>query len=292
MKGTAAISGIILLGFQMISCVSEDYLSCPDFGKYRVTFSTVDSLRFPEKMYMSLIYKEESNLINLNGSGEFVKDACKAGFTSEKILKLPPGDFRFSSLSCTSPLIIENGMCKMFNGKLFLFADTLGRVVKRYENSVKLNLYPVNSLILAQCILDNDLAKEYEIKDFAISAPDDSNVLINQGNGVASYSDSITDFYDHFELSSDGTLFRYYCVPFRGGCYVNFRITLALRNSNTAEGKDAIRVLLNRLYLKSDIEQGKLYRFTFEVSALEINCKSTSVSDWTDYQFDGEIPVI
>ena len=292
MKISVALVGIILLCFQVASCVSEDYLSCPDFGKYRVIFNSGDSLKFPEKMYMSLIYKEQSHEISLHGSGLYVKDAHKSCFTSEKILKLPPGDFRFSSLSCSSPLIVENGICKMYNGELYLFADTLGRVVKRYENSVKLNYFPVNSLILAQCILDKELAKDYEIKDFAISAPDDSNVMINHTNGLASGSGSITDYFDHFRLSSDGALFRYYCVPFRGGCYVNFRITLALKTLNTVEDMDKLLILLNHLYLKSDIEQGKVYKFTFEVSALEINCKSTTVTDWIDYQTEGEIPVI
>ncbi len=292
MKISVALVGIILLCFQIASCVSEDYLSCPDFGKYRVTFSSGDSLKFPEKMYMSLIYKEQSNDMSLQGSGQYVKEADKSCFTSEKILKLPPGEFRFSSLSCSSPLIVENGMSKMYNGELYLFSDSVGRVVKRYENSVKLNYSPVNSLILAQCILDNELAKYYEIRDFAISAPDDTNVRINHTNGLVSGSGSITDYFDHFRLSIDGTLFRYYCVPFRGGCYLNFRITLSLKTPNTVEEKDKILILLNHLFLKSDIEQGKVYKFTFEVSALEINCKSTTVTDWTDYQTEGEIPVI
>ncbi len=73
---------------------------------------------------------------------------------------------------------------------------------------------------------------------------------------------------------------------------MNFRITLALKGFNSFTGKDTTMVLRNHLYLKSDIEQGKIYKFTFEVSALEINWKSTTVSDWDEYQSDGEIPVI
>lgn len=292
MKILGYMAGITLLCFQISSCINEDYLSCPDFGKYRVTFICRDSVKFPAKMYMSLIYRDESSVLNLSGIERYVKDEERSRFTSDKSLKLPPGDFRFSSLSCTAPLEVENGVCKMSNRELYLFADTLGRVIKLYENSIKFNYYPVNSFILAQCILDNDLAKEYEIRDFAISAPDDSNVRIDHENGIASYSESITDYFDHFQTNSDGTLFRYYCVPFRGGCYVNFRITLALKTLNTDEGKDKQRVLLNHLYLKSEIEQGKIYKFVFEVSALEINWKSTTISDWNEYLFDGEIPVI
>jgi len=292
MKMTGRVIWLIFFCFSQSSCISEEYLECPDYGKYRVIFTTKDSLKMPEKMYMSLIYREQNNGLNLYGREQYIKPANKADFTSDKTLKLLPGNYRFYSLSGSEPLIFENGLCRMKNRVLYLYGDTLGRVVKSYGNRIELKYYPVNSLILAQCILDKELAIEYEIKDFAISAPDDSSVVINPENGSATSSGTITEFFDYFELSKDVNLFWYCCVPFRGGCYINFRITLVSKNLNLNEGEEKIRVLRNRLFLNSDIEQGRVYKFTFDVSALEISCKSTTVSDWDEYESDGEIPVI
>jgi hypothetical protein len=286
------ISGFALCCLLTSCCISENYTLCPDFGKYRVNFYLKDSIIHKDKMYMTLYYSQESSGEVIKGFERYEKEAYNMNPDSEKTFRLPPGHFRFCALLSSSPVVVQNDNYKMENRCLYFFGDTVERIIKKSENRVILRCAPVNAIIQAQCTLDPSLSAGYEIKDFSMSSPDDTGITINPENGKSGYSESITEFYDHFELENSGTIFQYCCVPFRGGCYINFRITLTNNALKVKANDGDVRVLKNRIFLKSNIEQGKIYRFSFDVTALEIRCKSTTVIDWDEYYSEREIPFI
>jgi len=265
---------------------------CPDYGKYRVTFYEKSRLYERAAMNAIVIFKSVDRDENISGIIRFTRASGDSVLKQEKPFRLYPGEYNFKAILTKSPIQYNNKMVKIKNKELHVMSDTIERISKQGENRVLLTFALSNSLIEVKCNLSPKYKELYEVGDIEISAPDDRDIFLDTESGICNYSQTITDYYDHFMYSESSDIFEYYCVPFIGGRYLNFRFKLYPPYINEESENDQPIILQSRLFLNMDIAQGKVYRFTFDVTPYEINYLSTSVRDWFDNDSITEIPLL
>ncbi len=274
------------------SCIKENYSICPDYGKYRVTLYEKSRLNQKAEMNAIVIYSSVNSDNSLNGINRFTRAPGDSILKQEKPFRLYPGEYTFKAFLTKDSIQYNNKMVKIKNQELHVMADTIERVTKRGENRVLLTFVLSNSLIEVKCNLDPKYKDLYQVCEVEMSAPDDKDIFLDTESGNCNYSQKITEYYDYFLYSDISDIFEYYCVPFLGGCYLNFRFRLYPVNEDEDSENDETIILQSRLFLNMEISQGKAYRFTFDVTPYEINYLSTSVRDWFDNDCIDEIPLL
>jgi len=274
------------------SCIKENYSICPDYGKYRITFCQRSGIEQKAAMNAIVIYNSVDREGSSSGVCRFTRAPGDSMLNQEKPLRLYPGDYNFKAFLTKGAIQFNNNMVKIKNRELHVMADTIERVSKRGENRVLLTFVLSNSLIEVKCNLDPKYKNLYQVYDVEMSAPDDRDIFLDTESGCCNYSQSITEFYDYFLYSEISDIFEYYCVPFLGGCYLNFRFRLCPLNVDEDSVSEQTIILQSRLFLNMEISQGRAYRFTFDVTPYEINYLSTSVRDWFDNDCIEEIPLL
>jgi hypothetical protein len=271
------------------SCVKESYVNCPDYGKYRVLFYDKNEDGERREMRGAIFYKNiDTPTTEVGVYSCSLKDESPSVIT-ERVVRLYPGLYRFYSVLRTKQLDNIMDIVKMKNLDLYMITDVVERVTKSGENRVMFEYCFANSMIEAKCTMDQEFMEEYYIYDFELSAPDDTDILLNLDSGICNYATQITDFYDHFRYNGKKDLFEYLCVPVLSGNFLNFKITIKRESPQMgSEISDSI-VLKTRVYLLSNIEQGKITRFHFNVTPHEISYLSTTVEDWKDYEQEEDI---
>ncbi len=276
----------------LLSCIKENYDFCPDYGKYKVLFTSAGAETGSDIEYLSVRYNGLNVNENIVGYHDYSKVRGDSLFQSQNLLKLPQGKFSFNALISNSPIIKEEGMFKMTNGIVFLIGKTVKNIIKKKCNIIGIRLSLCNSLIQVKCNLSSSLSDEYLIENLNISAPCDSSVLLNLLSGKCNYSGRTTQKYDYFRINRSKGLYEYYTVPISSGCILNFRLTLVPKN-NPVDGKENIsKILTTKIHLNHNIEQGKIYLFNFDVIGPGLNHISTTVFDWENIETEGIIPFI
>ncbi len=287
MKRVQLISALLLLAI-VTSCVKEIYTNCPDYGKYKVLFYNKRGSAVRGEMNGAILYRDNTGLSDENGTYECLLKEDSSTILTDRRVRLFPGEYRFCSIIRTTESKNIMDIVKMKNRDLHMFADEVDRIIKSGENRVVFEYRIVNSVIEARCTLDESFSEEYYIYDLEISAPDDTDILLDMESGVCNYSTRITEFYDHFRYVEERDIFEYFCVPLISGNFLNFRITIKREQTGDIREVSDDIILKTRLYLISNIEQGKITRFSFNVTPHEIKYLSTTVEDWKDYDDDEE----
>lgn len=274
------------------SCIKENYSMCPDYGKYRITLYERSGVEKKAAMSAIVIYNSVERESSSSGICSLTKAPGDSLLKQERPLRLFPGVYNFKAFLTKGPIQYNNKMVKIKNQELHVMADTIERVSKLGENRVLLTFVLSNSMIEVKCNLDPKYKDLYQVYDVEMSAPDDRDIFLDTESGSCNYSQTITEYYDYFLFSEISEIFEYYCVPFLGGCYLNFRFKLCPVDVDEDRESDGTIMLQTRLFLNMDINQGKAYRFTFNVTPYEINYLSTSVRDWFDNDCIEEIPLL
>ncbi|MDP3436003.1 MAG: hypothetical protein Q8S04_02045 [Bacteroidales bacterium] len=282
----------LILLLSASSCIKENYSMCPDYGKYRITFYERSGIEHNAAMNAIVIFNPIDRDNSLSGICRFTRAPGDSLLKQESPLRLYPGDYNFKAFLTKGSIQYNNKMVKIKNQELHVMADTIERVSKLGENRVLLTFVLSNSQIEVQCNLDPRYRDLYRVYEVEMSAPDDRDIFLDTESGSCNYSQTITEYYDYFLYSEISNIFEYYCVPFLGGCYLNFRFKLYPANEDEDSENGKTIMLQTRIFLNMDINQGKAYRFTFNVTPYEVNYLSTSVRDWFDNDCIDEIPLI
>jgi len=267
---------VILALFFLTSCVKEDYSNCPDYGKYIVTF-------YEQQVQESL--NDCNVLLCAVAQGDtapykayyYKIIAGDNDFHSEKPLKLFPDYYSFKVLKSINKMSMDDNFVKLKNGEAYMYVDCPGRVTKSPNNKFGLNFGLFNSLIRVICYFNQSDSSMYEIAKVEISSPDDNSIILNIESGECNYAQSVTDFYDSCALEREPDIYYYFCVPLVKSRYLNFKISI--RNIETNKKN----ILYSRAFLKTNIEQGNIYDFSFDVTPQGIEYKATTITDWTTY---------
>jgi len=249
-------------------CVRDNIYLCPDWGKYRVLFYDKTSVRD----------KAEYNVVIQDGTCyyRYVRTPDTTQLISDNVLKLFPGKFSFKALLSRTQL--ETGRRQVIkNGYQYLLADTSANILKAGFNPVVLDFKLANSLIVARCHFDTGHTETHQIAKMEISCPHDDSVTIDMLNGLSNYAQTISSFYEECLYDIKQECFYYYCVPVISGNYLNFKVYVMDKNDK------GIKILLSRIFLNTNVEQGKVYLFHFNVTPYKIEYMTTSVIDWNDY---------
>lgn len=266
-----------------ISCVNENYDLCPDYGKYKVLFFDMNNAKTAKDYNVFIVDNESLN----SGSrilSEYIRPADTSLLKSDKILKLYPGDYKFKALLSANQMICLSKKVQLKNNSPYLFADTSKAVIKKSSNDVNLRFSLANSLIQIKCIINNEYSSRYVISNVVLSCPDDNDVYLDLLSGICNYSQAVTDFYDEALYSIAQDLFYFYCVPVIKSNYLNFKFSIKDNEEETEN------TLFCRVFLNTDISQGKVYQFRFNVTPFEIQYINTSIIEW-DEKTNINIPV-
>lgn len=249
-------------------CVKENLNLCPNWGKYRVLFYDKTTDR----------YSAEYNVViqDMAGSHRYFRTPDSAQLKSDKVLKLFPGKYSFKALLSREPLdAVSRPVIK--NGYQYMFADTSANIIKASINPVVLDFKLANSLIVVRCHFDAGHTESHQIARMEISCPDDDSVTIDMHTGLSNYAQTVSSFYEECLYDYKQESFYYYCVPVISGNYLNFKVYVRDKNDMS------IKILLSRIFLNTNVEQGKAYLFRFNVTPYKIEYMTTSVIDWNDY---------
>lgn len=290
------LSTLLTFTFSLVicanSCIKENYSKCPDYGKYRISLYERSAIDKKAAMSAIVLYSSVESEVKSSGICSLIRSGGDSLLKLERPLRLYPGLYNFKAFLTKGPIQYNNKMVKIKNQELHVMADTIERVSKQGENRVLLTFLLSNSQIEVKCNLDSKYRDQYLVYDVQMSAPDDRDIFLDTESGSCNYSQTITEYYDYFLYSEASDIFEYYCVPFLGGCYLNFRFKLSpVDVDENSEGDESI-LLQTRIFLNMDINQGKVYKFTFDVTPYEINYLSTSVRDWFDNDCIDEIPLL
>ena len=258
------------------SCIKEDYEQCPDYGKYRVVFNDADNSK-GKTDYNVLVCLLEKGKVNFTNAYQYYRLADSSLLRSERELKLFPMEYSFKALLSQNQMILAGSNVSLKTGAMYLFADSSASVVKAVRNKVSLRFTLANSLIRVICNFSENPISQYRISKVEISSPDDSGIELNMLSGRCNSAQEVTDFYEECVREIDLNVFNYYCVPIVKAKYLNFKVFVEDISANK------INVLFSRVLLNTDIEQGKVYDYRFDVTPFDIEFKTTSILDWNDY---------
>ncbi len=258
------------------SCIKEDYEQCPDYGKYRVVFNDADSSK-GKTDYNVLVCPLEKGKVNLTNAWQYYRLADSSLLISERELKLFPREYSFKALLSQNQMLLAGNDVSLKTGAMYLYADSSASVVKAVRNNVSLRFTLANSLIRVRCNFSENPISQYRISKVEISSPDDSGIELDMLSGKCNSAQEVTDFYDECVRENDSNVFNYYCVPIVKAKYLNFKVFVEDISANKTN------VLFSRVFLNTDIEQGKVYDYRFDVTPFDIEFKTTSILDWNDY---------
>ena len=258
------------------SCIKEDYEQCPDYGKYRVVFNDADNSK-GKTDYNVLICPLEKGKVSFANAYQYYRMADSSLLRSERELKLFPREYSFKALLSQNQMMLAGSNVSLKTGVMYLFADSSASVIKAVLNNVSLRFTLANSLIRVICNFSENPISQYRISKVEISSADDNGIELNMLSGKCNSAQEVTDFYDECVREIDSNVFNYYCVPIVRAKYLNFKVfveDISAKKTN---------VLFSRVFLNTDIEQGKVYDYRFDVTPFDIEFKTTSILDWNDY---------
>ena len=258
------------------SCIKEDYEQCPDYGKYRVVFNDADNSK-GKTDYNVLICPLEKGKVSFANAYQYYRMADSSLLRSERELKLFPREYSFKALLSQNQMMLAGSNVSLKTGVMYLFADSSASVIKAVLNNVSLRFTLANSLIRVICNFSENPISQYRISKVEISSADDNGIELNMLSGRCNSAQEVTDFYDECVRESDSNVFNYYCVPIVKAKYLNFKVFVEDISANKTN------VLFSRVFLNTNIEQGKVYDYRFDVTPFEIEFKTTSILDWNDY---------
>ena len=258
------------------SCIKEDYEQCPDYGKYRVVFNDADNSK-GKTDYNVLICPLEKGKVSFANAYQYYRMADSSLLRSERELKLFPREYSFKALLSQNQMMLAGSNVSLKTGVMYLFADSSASVIKAVLNNVSLRFTLANSLIRVICNFSENPISQYRISKVEISSADDNGIELNMLSGRCNSAQEVTDFYDECVRESDSNVFNYYCEPIVKAKYLNFKVFVEDISANKTN------VLFSRVFLNTNIEQGKVYDYRFDVTPFEIEFKTTSILDWNDY---------
>ena len=258
------------------SCIKEDYEQCPDYGKYRVVFNDADNSK-GKTDYNVLVCPLEKGKVTFTNAWQYYRLADSSLLISERELKLFPMEYSFKALLSQNQMILAGSDVSLKTGAMYLYADSSASVIKAVRNNVSLRFTLANSLIRVICNFSENPISQYRISKVEISSADDNGIELNMLSGRCNSAQEVTDFYDECVREIDSNVFNYYCVPIVKAKYLNFKVFVEDISANKTN------VLFSRVFLNTDIEQGKVYDYRFDVTPFDIEFKTTSILDWNDY---------
>ncbi len=258
------------------SCIKEGYEQCPDYGKYRVVFNDADTSK-GKTDYNVLVCPLEKEKMSFTNAYQYYRLADSSLLKSDRELKLFPMEYSFKALLSQNQMILAGSNVSLKTGVMYLFADSSASVIKAVLNNVSLRFTLANSLIRVICNFSENPTSQYRISKVEISSADDSGIELNMLSGKCNSAQEVTDFYEECVKENDSNVFNYYCVPIVKARYLNFKIFVEDLSTNKTN------VLFSRVFLITDIEQGKVYDYRFDVTPYDIEFKTTTILDWNDY---------
>lgn len=266
------------------SCIQEDYGNCPDYGKYPVIFID-DDTNLHREDYRVIIKVFEQNNSSHVVTVNYIIRAGERELHSDKTLKLYPGYYTFKAIKSNNILNIQDDLLRMVNGYACLSIDLSEKIKKAPKNQLNMKFKLSNSLIRIACNMDKEAKNLFEIINVEISAPDDSNVFLNTITGKSNYSQEVTEYYDNCHLETEPYIYYYYSVPLVRSKYLNFKFTFKELSTQKVSS------IYTRVFLSSDIEQGKVYDFHFDITPQDISYKITTIMDWETLVYDPQIHI-
>lgn len=265
-----------LLFVTLSACIKEETGRCPDFGKYPVSFFDEDSSSKMDN-HNVLLYITSNKDTSQKVLKDYTIDAGERELKSDCKFRLYPGLYSFKALKSHSKMNLEDKHVRLKNGEAYTYASLVGKVAKSPDNKFGIRFGLFNSLIRAVCTLDLSNDSIFEITGVEISSPDDTSILLDIENGKCNYAQEMTDYYDSCTIENDPSVFYYYCVPIVRSRYIFFKISIKECDS------DKKNTLYSRAFLKTDIEQGKIYDFHFNVTPGSVVYKTTTILDWSTF---------
>ena len=266
------------------SCIQEDYDNCPDYGKYPVILID-DDTNLQREDYRVIIKVFEQNKSSHVVTVNYIIRAGERELYSDKTLKLYPGYYTFKAIKSNNILNIKDDLLRMVNGYACLSIDLSEKIKKAPKNQLNMKFKLSNSLIRIACNMDKEAKNLFEIINVEISAPDDSNVVLNTITGKSNYSQEVTEYYDSCHLETEPYIYYYYSVPLVRSKYLNFKFTFKELSTRKVSS------IYTRVFLSSDIEQGKVYDFHFDITPQDISYKITTIMDWETLVYDPQIHI-
>lgn len=264
-----------LLILTLAACIKEETDRCPYFGKYPVSFFDEDSsLKRNNQNVLFYITNKDTSQAEFPG---YTINAGERELKSDCMLRLFPGLYSFRAIKSHTKMNLEDKHVRLKNGEAYTYASFVGKVTKSPDNKFGIRFGLFNSLIRAVCTLDPSNDSIFEITKVEISSPDDTSILLDIENGKCNYAQEMTDYYDSCTIETDPTIFYYYCVPIIRSRYIVFKISIKECDS------DKKNTLYSRAFLKTDIEQGKIYDFHFNVTPGSVVYKTTTILDWSTF---------
>lgn len=274
MKNSIKYIVVITILLLIQSCIKESFNSCPDWGKYKVGFYSSSNKQHDSANDIIILYNGiDSSKSPILYRSSLLLDTSYIGSTN--LLKLFPGKYSFCALLAQESLALTD-IIKFKNGLRYLYAGSNSIVKKSPLNKVGLFFNLANSMVGVKCYLDSSL-HNYTISQLEISPPEEKNAHFKISNGMCSYEQCTTDFYDNAIYDNTELEWIYYCNPIVPGNDLRFRITL-LDNTNKVH-----IMLTTKVFLSTGLEQGKVYRFHLNVTPSKIEYISSTIIDWIDY---------
>ncbi|MCK9627431.1 MAG: hypothetical protein M0R37_02430 [Bacteroidales bacterium] len=269
---------VSLLFLTIVGCIKEDTNKCPFFGKYPVTFFDEDSSSSQYNQNVLLHITKNNDTLHIE-SPDYIINAGERELKTACQLHLYPGQYLFKAIKSQNKMSLDDKHVRLKNGEAYTYASFPGKISKSPDNKFGIRFGLFNSLIRVACTvgINNDLNQNFEITKVEISSPDDTSILLDIENGKCNYAQEVTDFYDSCTIENDPFVFYYYCVPIIRSKYIVFKISIK------ECGSDKKSILYSRAFLKTDIEQGKIYDFHFNVTPWSIIYKTTTISDWSTF---------
>lgn len=260
----------------IIGCIKEETDNCPDFGKYSVSFFDKDSSLRKHDQNVLLYITSDRDTLHVESPDYIIKAGERELRASHKF-RLYPGIYSFKAIKSQTKMVLEDKYVRLKNGEAYTYASFPGKVSKSPENNFGISFGLFNSLIRVVCTLDLSCDSVFEITRVEVSSPDDTSILLDIENGKCNYAQEMTDYYDSCTIENDSSIFYYYCVPIVRSRYIFFKISIKECYS------DKKNTLYSRTFLKTDIEQGKIYDFHFNVTPWSVIYKTTTILDWSTY---------
>jgi len=275
---------LFIISMSMSSCIRENYDLCPDYGKYKVLFLDKNDAKSTADYHVFIT--EKISQITFNSTQhKYIRLADTTLLKSDKVLKLFPGDYNFVALLSANQMICLNKKIQIKNNSPYLYADTIKSVIKRSYNNVILRFSLANSLIQTKCIIDSVFKERYKISRVVLSSPDDSDIYLDLSSGLCNYSQLVSDYYQEAVYNILTDVFNNYCVPIIKSNYLTFKVSIEDNEQKTDN------TLFCRIFLNTDISQGKVYQFRFNVTPYAIQYINTSISDWDEKTNNISIPL-
>lgn len=262
------------------SCMKESFNNCPNWGKYKVCFYDRSNLKCSSVNYITLLYSGvDSSWAPMLRRYTHTADSLLIDSTG--LLRLFPGTYSFRALLCAEGDVL-NDRVHLRNGHRYLYAATVDRVQKSPENRVGFHFKLANSMIIVKCTLESSL-EGYEISKVEVTPPEEKSALLNISNGICSYEQCTSSFFDNALYNQSENEWVYYCNPTIAGNYLSFKITLSNSISTI------FKTLFTKVFLEIGLEQGRVNRFYLNVTPNKVEYLSSTIIDWTDYNHSQEI---